>query len=42
MDNPKGAINWGATYGNMSVNAGFNAGFCGAGSLSAGNLFGGC
>nr|WP_254705995.1 RHS repeat-associated core domain-containing protein [Streptomyces vilmorinianum] len=42
IDNPKGAINWGATYGNMGINAGFNAGFCGAGSLSAGNLFGGC
>ncbi|UKL04222.1 RHS repeat domain-containing protein [Streptomyces sp. NBU3104] len=29
---------WGATGGNLSINAGFNFGFCSAGSYSAGNL----
>ncbi|WP_432122868.1 RHS repeat domain-containing protein [Streptomyces sp. S1] len=42
VSNPKGAVNWGETYGNMGVNAGFNAGFCGAGNLSAGAFFGAC
>uniref|UniRef100_UPI001BE48AE6 hypothetical protein n=1 Tax=Streptomyces polyasparticus TaxID=2767826 RepID=UPI001BE48AE6 len=35
-------INWGGTYGNMSVNAGFNTGFCGAGNASLGAYVGAC
>lgn len=42
VPNPKGAVNRGETYGNMSVNAGFNVGFCSAGNLSLGAQFGGC
>ncbi|WP_413470895.1 RHS repeat-associated core domain-containing protein [Streptomyces sp. WA1-19] len=33
---------WGATGGNLSINAGFNFGFCSAGSYSAGNLVNVC
>ncbi|MCX4571851.1 hypothetical protein OHB41_01265 [Streptomyces sp. NBC_01571] len=36
-DNPKGAIDWGTTYGSMGVNAVFNTGFCGSGSASLGS-----
>ncbi|AWK08741.1 hypothetical protein DDQ41_07190 [Streptomyces spongiicola] len=35
-------IDMGATYGNMSVNAGFNTAFCGAGNSSLGSYVGGC
>jgi hypothetical protein len=48
VDNPKGAIDWGTTSGNMAVNAGFNTAFCGSGNASlgaaaptVGNYFGG-
>ncbi|WP_353940128.1 RHS repeat-associated core domain-containing protein [Streptomyces sp. HUAS MG91] len=41
-DNPKGAIDWGTTYGNMSINAGFNTGFCGSGNASLGAYRGYC
>ncbi|MGX1950488.1 hypothetical protein ACWIGY_09335 [Streptomyces anulatus] len=34
---PTSRIDKGATYGNMSVNAGFNAGFCGANTASVGS-----
>ncbi|WP_231626379.1 RHS repeat domain-containing protein [Streptomyces apocyni] len=35
-------IDRGATYGNMSINAGFNVGFCGAGDTSIGAYAGAC
>ncbi|MEV3872978.1 RHS repeat-associated core domain-containing protein [Streptomyces sp. NPDC049906] len=38
----KGPIDWGSTYGNYSVNAGFNTAFCGAGEASLGAYGGVC
>ncbi|MBC9718863.1 RHS repeat-associated core domain-containing protein [Streptomyces sp. TRM66268-LWL] len=37
-----GSVNWSATRGNMYANTGFNFGFCGAGSFSAGKSVGSC
>ncbi|MER7515953.1 RHS repeat-associated core domain-containing protein [Streptomyces sp. NPDC126499] len=42
VNNPKGAIDWGATYGNMGLNAAFNTAFCGASNASLGSYAGGC
>ncbi|WP_326693740.1 RHS repeat domain-containing protein [Streptomyces sp. NBC_01766] len=41
-DSPGGAIDWGTTYGNMSVNAISNTVFCGSGNASAGSYGGVC
>ncbi|MGW8945713.1 RHS repeat domain-containing protein [Streptomyces koyangensis] len=41
-EDSKGPVDWGATYGNMSINAGFNTVFCGSGDASLGSYPGVC
>lgn len=37
-----GSVDWATTRANMGINSGFNFGSCGAGSQSAGSVFGSC